>query len=193
MSRKPRPDHEGVFHVTARSIAEERIFRCDGDYLCGIGLLARLLEDGISCHAFCLMPTHYHVVGSFPARTLTTAIQRLNRRYAGEFNARHHRRGHVFDSPYVSVPVTSEEHFQNLAAYLAHNPGTLYAWPWSSYPGAVGVGASFSFVDDAYVRSFGSVAEMRRFVEAWRPDAYSERRMATAPPPSATRSKPFRS
>jgi hypothetical protein len=62
--------------VTARSIAEECIFRCDADYLCGVGLLSRLLEDGIACHALCLMPTHYHVVGSFPAyseRRIATA------------------------------------------------------------------------------------------------------------------------
>jgi hypothetical protein len=113
--------------------------------------------------------------------------------YAGAFTARHRRRGHVFDSPSVSIPVATEEHFQTLAASLAHNPRDPYAWPRSSFPGAVGDRPPFSFVDDAYVRGFGSAAALRRFVDAWTPDAYSERRIATAPPPSPMRSKPFRS
>jgi hypothetical protein len=104
-----------------------------------------------------------------------------------------------------------------LAAYLANDPRDRDVWPWSSYPGAVGLREPFPFVDDTYQRFFGSSAEMRVYVEAWRGSAddlelirsgaavpgtpsgvpgtqvYSERRIATAPPPSARRSKPFRS
>jgi hypothetical protein len=170
MGRARRPDHEGLFHVTARSIAEERIFRCEADYLCGIDVLARLVrENEVACHAFCLMPTHYHVVASFPAHALAPAVQRLNRRYAVVFNARHRRRGHVFDSPYAAIPVETDEHFQILAAYLAHNPRDRATWRWSSYLGAIGARRPFSFVDDAYVRRFGSPHALEAWVEAWRP------------------------
>jgi hypothetical protein len=90
-------------------------------------------------HGFCLMPTHYHLVGSFEEAMLAPAVSRLNRRYAGGFNWRHARRGRVFDSPYRSIEVTSEAHAYRLPDYIAENPPHR-PWPWSSYD------VSFSFV-----------------------------------------------
>ena len=71
-------------------------------------ILADLVRaEFLECHQFCFMPTHYHLVGTFADEMLTPAIRRLNRRYAGWFNWRHGRRGHVFDAPFVSVEVTT--------------------------------------------------------------------------------------
>jgi hypothetical protein len=86
------------------------------------------------------MPTHYHLMGSFEENMLKVAIHRLNRRYASGFNRRHRRRGHVFDSPYTSVEVTTERHAFRLPDYLAENPPRR-PWPWSSRD------AEFSFVE----------------------------------------------
>jgi putative transposase len=136
-----RPTHAGLFHVTARSIAEEHIFRDDPDYHSGVQILAELVTDKLLvCHDFCLMPTHYHLVGSFEENMLKVAIHRLNRRYASGFNRRHRRRGHVFDSPYTSVEIVTEAHAFRLPDYLAENPPRR-PWPWSSRD------AEFSFVE----------------------------------------------
>ena len=135
-----RPTHTGYYHVTARSIAEERIFRDDRDYVAGVQILAELAgERFFVCRGFFLMPTHYHLFAWFEDDMLATAIHRLNRRYAGGFNRRHHRRGHVFDSPYTSVFIENESHFEWLDEYISTNPGRR-PWPWSSYD------AEFSFV-----------------------------------------------
>jgi REP element-mobilizing transposase RayT len=136
-----RPTHAGLFHVTARSIAEEHIFRDDRDYHAGVQILAELVTDKfLVCHDFCLMPTHYHLIGSFEENMLKRAIHRLNRRYASGFNRRHRRRGHVFDSPYRSVEIVTEAHAFRLPDYLAENPPRR-PWPWSSRD------AEFSFVE----------------------------------------------
>jgi hypothetical protein len=136
-----RPTHAGLFHITARSIAEEHIFRIDRDYLDGIHHLAELVSEGfLVCHDFCFMPTHYHLFGSFEEGMLTPTIHRLNRRYARSFNRRHARRGHVFDSPFRSVEVTNEAHAFHLPNYIAENPPRR-PWPWSSFD------AHFSFVE----------------------------------------------
>jgi REP element-mobilizing transposase RayT len=128
-----RPSHAGTFHVTARSVAEEHIFRDDRDYRACVQIIAELTtERFLVCHGFCLMPTHYHLLASFDDEMLTPAVRRLNRRYAGGFNWRHGRRGHVFDSPYVSVEVRSEAHAYRLPDYIAENP-PYRPWPWSSY------------------------------------------------------------
>jgi REP element-mobilizing transposase RayT len=138
-----RPKHAGTFHVCARSINEEWIFRDDRDYLAALQILAELVrEQLLRCHAFCLMPTHYHLLAWFDDNMLETAIHRLNRRYAGGFNRRHGRRGHVFDSPYVSVEVTRDEHALDLPTYISENP-PFRPWPWSSYDN------EFSFVSAA--------------------------------------------
>ncbi len=136
-----RPKHAGFFHVSSRSINEEHIFRDDRDYLAGIQIIADLVRTGFFvCHGFCLMPTHYHVLAWFEDEMLDKAVHRLNRRYAGGFNRRHGRRGHVFDSPYSSVEVTSEGHAERLPDYIAENP-PYRPWPWSSYDN------EFSFVE----------------------------------------------
>ena len=123
-----------MHHVTARSIAEEHIFKDSGDYATGIRLLADLVTEGlVVCHQFCFMPTHYHVFGTFS--DLTAAIHKLNRRYATRFNKRHKRRGHVFDSPFSRVELTTEAHLIQLPCYIALNPSNHETWPFSSYPG----------------------------------------------------------
>lgn len=144
-----RPTHAGYYHVTTRSIAEECIFREDRDYVAGIQIVAELTaERFFVCRGFCFMPTHYHLLAWFEADMLAPAIHRLNRRYAGGFNRRHRRRGHVFDSPYTSVPVENETHFEWLDKYIANNPARR-PWAWSSYD------ATFSFVE---TREPGSAA-----------------------------------
>jgi hypothetical protein len=136
-----RPAHAGFFHVTARSIAEEHIFRDDHDYLAGVHLVAGLVtENFLVCHGLCFMPTHYHVFGWFEENMLTPTIHRLNRRYASGFNRRHGRRGHVFDSPTTTVEITTEAHAFRLPDYIAENP-PFRPWPWSSYD------TTFSFVE----------------------------------------------
>jgi len=135
-----RPTHAGTFHVAARSIAEERIFKDAQDYDRGVAILAELVRTHfLECHQFCFMPTHYHLVGTFADEMLTAAIRRLNRRYAGWFNWRHGRRGHVFDAPFVSVEVTTERHASRLPEYIAENP-PFRPWRWSS------VDCPYSFV-----------------------------------------------
>ncbi len=133
-----RPTHAGLYHVTARSNAEEHIFRDDRDYHAGVQIIAELATAGFfRCHGFCLMPTHYHLFAQFEDDTLSGAIHRLNRRYASGFNRRHGRRGKVFDTPFVAREITSEGHLFRLPDYIAENPPRR-PWPWSSYDAAFG-------------------------------------------------------
>ena len=135
-----RPTHAGFFHVTARSINEEHIFRETRDYQAGVRLIAELATARFfDCHGFCLMPTHYHLLAWFREDMLSNGVHRLNRRYATGFNRRHSRRGHVFDSPFRSVEITTEQHAFRLPNYIAENP-PYRPWPWSSFD------AHFSFV-----------------------------------------------
>ncbi len=158
MGSVPRQQAAGLYHVMSRSINEERIFRNDPDYVAGIHILADLAgKELLSCHEFCFMPTHYHLLATFEDEAMSTAMHRLNRRYATGFNRRHGRRGRVFDGPYTSVPVTEESHLLWLARYIAQNPATR-PWPYSSHD------LPFSFVDHGpLVEAFGTEERWRSF------------------------------
>ena len=157
-----------MHHVTTRSIAEEHIFKDTGDYTTAIGFLARLVADGfLACHAFCFMPTHYHLYATF--ENVSRTIHKLNRRYAVAYNRRYRRRGHVFDSPFSRTPVESERQARNVARYIALNPVDPEHWPYASYPGLIGTRAGFSFVDPAPIlEAFGSIDGFRDFVDEGR-------------------------
>ena len=132
IGRHARDRFAGLYHVTARSNAEEHIFRDDRDYLAGIQILAGLVGGRLLvCHQFCFMPTHYHLLATFQEAQLSGTIHRLNRRYASGFNRRHGRRGRVFDGPFASVPVIEQEHLLWVTKYIADNPSRR-PWPYSS-------------------------------------------------------------
>jgi putative transposase len=138
MGHSKRPQHAGTFHVTARSSAEEHIFRDDRDYVALIHELGGLVRNDLAeLHELCVMPTHYHLLGTFRECGLSDAIHRLNRRYASGFNRRHGRRGKVFDSPFGAVEVQDDVHDRWLDIYLAENPPRR-PWPWSSADAAFG-------------------------------------------------------
>jgi len=154
-----------MHHITSRSNAEEHIFKDGGDYATGIRILAELVSDGlVVCHAFCFMPTHHHVLVT--AADVTKAVHRLNRRYAVAFNRRYKRRGQVFNSPPSVTEIDDERYFQELTRYVALNPKYPETWPYSSYPGLIGTGRAFSFVDPApIIEEFGTAECFRAFVD----------------------------
>ena len=102
----------------------------------------RLLHDVVArrrwtCHAFCLMGTHYHLVVETELRQLSTGLHRLNGVYAQLFNRRHRRTGHLFGDRFHAWLVTDEQHLQATCAYVLENPvraglcASADRWPWS--------------------------------------------------------------
>jgi REP element-mobilizing transposase RayT len=133
-----------AYHVMARGVARQPIFRDDEDRR----QFLKLLDDVVarhewSCHAFVLISTHYHVLVRTPNPDLARGMQRLNSCYAQHFNRRHGETGHRFERRYHSVLIESEAHALELIRYLALNPvragacRKAAAWRWSSYAAIV--------------------------------------------------------
>jgi putative transposase len=93
MARRPRhlcPD--GLFHATARGAGRIAIFGDDDDRRAFLGLLARVVQDfRWTCHAFCLMTNHYHLVIEVLREDMSNGFRRLNGLYAQHFNEKHQR------------------------------------------------------------------------------------------------------
>ncbi len=130
--------------------------------------LARIVrEHGWICHAFCVMPTHHHLVVEVQANALQRGMQRLNGPYAQWFNWSHRRSGHLGGERYYAGAVTTDGHELQLLRYLARNPVASGIceqpsdWLWGSYRGAAGIDAGFPFVDSARMRGHFGEDELK--------------------------------
>jgi putative transposase len=140
MPRRPRKFlGDGTYHVTARGVARTETFKDAHDYRRFLRLFAEVVEGfEWHCHAFCLMPNHYHLVMAAVQPRLSWGLQRLNGMYAQRFNRRHERWGHLFGDRFEARLIESERYLRHACRYVENNPVRARLcddprdWPWSS-------------------------------------------------------------
>ena len=129
---------EGTFHVTARGVDGASIFRDDDDrrfFLRELGRSAR--RHGWTCHVFCLMTNHYHLLVTASRDDLSAGLHRLDGIHALRFNRRHRRTGHLFGDRFASKLIRDDAHLRRAALYILNNPvraglcERASDWPWS--------------------------------------------------------------
>jgi putative transposase len=149
MPRGPRLDAPGVLHhVMVRGIERRRIFRDDGDRTDFLARLAGLVEAGmLVVYAWALLPNHAHLLVRTGSRPLARSMRSLLTGYAGAFNRRHKRVGHLFQNRYKSVVVEEEPYLLELVRYLHLNPlraklvpdlRALERYPWTGHAALCG-------------------------------------------------------
>jgi REP element-mobilizing transposase RayT len=140
MSRIPRGALEdGYFHVVSRSVATaQALFRDPDDHETFLDIVRRTSRESTwSCHAVCLMTTHYHLVLEATRDALSAGMHRLNWRYAMYFNRKHGSFGHVFADRFATRVIEREEYLYDACAYVLLNPvraglcQRVEEWPWS--------------------------------------------------------------
>lgn len=124
MPRKARIDAPGALHhIICRGIERRKIFRTDfdrNDFL--ERLEEKLLESQTPCYAWALMPNHLHLLlrtGNVP---IAKVMSRLLSGYAGGFNRRHRRAGHLFQNRYKSILCQEDAYLLELVRYIHLNP-----------------------------------------------------------------------
>lgn len=124
MPRGPRLDAPGVLHhVMVRGIERRPIFRDDRDRTDFVARLAALAEgETLVVYAWALLPNHVHLLARTGSRPLAGSMRSLLTGYAGAFNRRHKRVGHLFQNRYRSVVVEEESYLLELVRYLHLNP-----------------------------------------------------------------------
>ncbi len=124
MPRGPRLDAPGVLHhVMARGLDRQVIFRDDRDRDDFVRRLGGLSQAGaVSIYAWALLRNHFHLLLRTGTRPLARSMRSLLTGYAGAFNRRHRRRGHLFQNRYKSIVVEEELYFLELTRYIHLNP-----------------------------------------------------------------------
>ena len=149
MPRGPRLDAPGVLHhVMVRGLDRQVIFRDDTDRAEFVRRLATIAEAAdLRVFAWALLPNHAHLLLRTGSRPLATVMRALLAGYAGAFNRRHRRRGHLFQNRYKSILVEEELYLLELIRYTHLNPlragvvqdlPALDRYPWSGHSALVG-------------------------------------------------------
>ena len=161
MARPLRPNFPGgLYHVTARGNDRRTIFEDDADCSSFLIVLASVVSRyRVSCHAYCLMGNHYHLLFQTPEGNLSTAMRQLNGVYTQRFNRRHERCGHVFQGRYGAQLVDGQAYLHEVCRYIVLNPvraGLVdhpREWTWSSYRATAGETAAPGFLNVGWLRS----------------------------------------
>lgn len=128
--------------MCSRAIRGHLLYLDDSDRQFFLLLFERICERlGWTCHSYCLMSNHYHLLIEVREDTLALGLQRLNGVYARWFNDAHGftKQGHVFKERYFSELIEGEGHFLATARYIVLNPVRAGIcrdagdWRWSSH------------------------------------------------------------
>jgi len=149
MPRGPRLDAPGVLHhVMVRGIERRPIFRDEADRTDFLARLAALVDRAaLTVYAWALLPNHAHLLVRTGTRPLARVMRALLTGYAGAFNRRHRRVGHLFQNRYKSIVVEEEPYLLELVRYLHLNPlrmgmvlelGALDRYPWTGHSALLG-------------------------------------------------------
>ena len=124
MVRQARLDAPGVLHhVMARGIERRPIFTDDRDRDEFVRRLSDLASEGkLIVYAWSLMPNHFHFLVRTGKISLSRNMRSLLTGYAGYFNRRYRRHGHVFQNRFKSIICEEEPYFLELVRYLHLNP-----------------------------------------------------------------------
>lgn len=124
MARQARLDASGTLHhITVRGIEQKKIVDDDfdrKDFVSRLGKIAS--ETGTPIYAWALMTNHAHILLRSGPSGLSRYMLRFLSGYAGSYNRRHRRHGHLFQNRYKSIVCEEDRYFKELLRYIHLNP-----------------------------------------------------------------------
>ena len=142
MSKKRMPFFKGAYyHLYNKNLIGTLMFQDKQDYYIFIERLYALSEIlGIRIIAFCLMPTHFHILvqqcNDFPAGLL---IARIFNSYSKRYNFKYKKKGRWLQSTYKAKQVSDSAYLTHLCRYIHANPilagltDQPHEWPFTNF------------------------------------------------------------
>ena len=164
------------YHLYNRTNNHEVLFKSPENYAYFLKLFRRELGEFVDVLAYCLMPTHFHLL----IRIRTTDIDACRNKvgvwissYTKAINKCCHRHGSLFQQHTKARHVDDEGYLMRLIAYIHQNPlrarlaRSQDEWEHSSYLELSGQRRA-SLINRRLVRAwFASDAEFRRYSAQW--------------------------
>ena len=158
--KRPQLINKKIYHIVNRGVGNSLIFKNKDDYYRGIFSLyefndsnpasifkrrrARLWakQDGreqfssardllVEILDFYFMPNHIHLlVRQIKDNGITQFMRKLGAGYAGYFNRRYNRKGHLFQGRFRAVHIKTNEQLKNVFVYIHTNGVSLLEPKW---------------------------------------------------------------
>ncbi len=139
MSRPPRLERTGQYHVINRGVEKRTIFLDRGDHLRFLELVDELKAlYTFDIRAWCLMHNHYHLLVETKNENLSLIVKQLNHKYTIYFNRKYDRVGTLWQGRFKSWYVYDSRYLDVLIKYIERNPikaglcSRLGEYEWSS-------------------------------------------------------------
>jgi len=82
---------------------------------------------------FCFMPNHIHLlIKQVGDNGITEFMRKIGTGYGGYINRKYHKEGHVFQSNFQAVKITTNEQLEIVFAYISTNPISLIYKDWKN-------------------------------------------------------------
>jgi len=190
MPRRQTPFVTGLYyHIYNRGNNRQNIFFQPENYLYFLRNVKRYLAPLAKVTAYCLMPTHYHLLVKVQTSevlkkhilsetrveqtsevSISRAMMRLSVSYTKAINKRFARVGSLFQGQFQAKPVQNYPHLLNLCVYIHANPvkdglvGLPEDWIYSNYMEWLGQ-RNGALVDHEFIQEhFGCSAEYQELV-----------------------------
>ena len=159
MSRPLRIDYPNAWHhVMNRARRGQDLFVDKADYQQFIDLLQEITDlFNINVAAYCLMPTHYHLMLQTPDANLSRCMRHLNGIYTQRYNFSHSCDGTLFRGRYKSILVDADNYVLQLVRYIHRNPlkaglvKRLDQYVWSSHKGYLSKAKKWNWIYKHFV------------------------------------------
>lgn len=184
MPRRKAPFVPGqYYHFYNRGNNRQAIFFERENYLYFLKGIKKYLLPRVEVLAYCLMPTHYHLLGRVNAQTsgflknpevlsaeVSQAMMRLGVSYTKAINKRFSRVGALLQGQFQAKPVQTHSHLLNLCVYIHANPvkdglvASPEAWEFSNYLEWLGL-RSGTLINRKFIEeNFGTEEAYRQLV-----------------------------
>lgn len=161
------------YHLYNRGHNHQVVFLERENYLFFLRQLRKYLRpDTIDIVAYCLMPTHYHLLVYLKTDNLGSLMQPFALSYTKAFNKRYGRAGALFQGRYRAALVDRDEYLVHLSRYIHLNPVEAdlvkhpQEWEFSSYPEFAGTRGGTLPRSRSVLAQFDSSNAYRKFVES---------------------------
>jgi putative transposase len=164
MSRPLRIQYpDAWYHVMNRGRRGESVFLDGQDYTMFVELLKEIVDMyKVKVAAYCLIPSHYHLLMQTPGGDLARCMRHLNGIYTQRFNRAHHCDGQLFRGRYKSILVDADSYLLELVRYIHRNPleaglvKELSKYSWSSHKGYLSNAKKWNWLHKSFILSLFS-------------------------------------